>query len=100
MTAVLRHRFSALLSPALLIGFLGVSSPALALRVGVDSAVNPEATGTPPGGAPQRIVLGQDVLFNERIATTAAGQTQILFVDASTLTVGPNSNMVIDQFVY
>jgi trimeric autotransporter adhesin len=45
-------------------------------------------------------VLGQDVLFNERIATSAVGQTQILFVDASTLTVGPNANMVIDQFVY
>jgi hypothetical protein len=100
MTAILRHRFAAMLSAALLIACLGTSSPALALRVGVDSAVNPEATGTPPDGAPRRIVLGQDVLFNERIATTAAGQTQILFVDASTLTVGPNSNMVIDQFVY
>ena len=70
---ILRHRFRPLLSAALLIGCLGASSPALALRVGVDSAVNPEATGTPPGGAPQRIVLGQDVLFNERIATLATG---------------------------
>ena len=26
--------------------------------------------------------------------------TQILFVDKSTMTVGPNANMVIDQFVY
>jgi hypothetical protein len=100
MTAILRHRFLLAFSAALLIGCLGASSPALAARVGVDSAVNPEVVGTPPGGAPQRIVLGQDVLFNERIATTAVGQTQILFVDASSLTVGPNSNMVIDQFVY
>ncbi len=100
MTASVRHRFPAALAAVLFFGCLGASSPALAVRVGVDSAVNPEATGTPPGAAPQRIVLGQDVLFNERIATTAAGQTQILFVDASTLTVGPNSNMVIDQFVY
>ena len=100
MTAILRHRFAAMPSAALLVACLGASSPALALRVGVDSAVNPEATGTPPGAVPRRIVLGQDVLFNERIATAAAGQTQILFVDASSLTVGPNSNMVIDQFVY
>src|SRR5215472_11823464 len=100
MTAILRHRFwTAVLAGLFSVG-VGASSPALALRVGVDSAVNPEATGTAPGGAPQRIVLGQDVLFNERIATSAAGQTQILFDDASTLTVGPNSNMVIDQFVY
>jgi trimeric autotransporter adhesin len=100
MAASLRRPFRAMLCAAVLLGCGWASSPALALRVGVDSAVNPQATGTPPGGTPQRLVLGQDVLFNERIATTAAGQTQILFVDASTLTVGPNSNMVIDQFVY
>ena len=47
----------------------------------------------------RRLVLGQDVLYNEHIATSASGQTQILFVDATALTVGPNSNMVIDQFV-
>ena len=45
-------------------------------------------------------MLGQDVVFNERITTEAAGQTQILFVDELTLSVGPNANMVIDQFVY
>ena len=45
-------------------------------------------------------MLGQDVVFNERITTEAQGQTQILFVDESTLSVGPNANMVVDQFVY
>ena len=69
-------------------------------RVGVNSAVNPEAMGIPPGGLQRRLVLGQDVVFNERITTEAAGQTQVLFVDESTLSVGPNANMVIDQFVY
>ena len=69
-------------------------------RVGVNSAVNPEAMGIPPGGLQRRLVLGQDVVFNERITTEAAGQTQVLFVDELTLSVGPNANMVIDQFVY
>ena len=69
-------------------------------RVGVDSAVNPNAMGIPPGALPRRLVLGQDVVFNERITTEATGQTQVLFVDESTLSVGPNANMVIDQFVY
>jgi trimeric autotransporter adhesin len=100
MAAISRRRLRAMLCAAILLGSGWASSPALALRVGVDSAVNPDATGTPQGGAPQRLTLGQDVLFNEHVATSAAGQTQILFVDASTLTVGPNSNMVIDQFVY
>ena len=45
-------------------------------KVGVNSAVNPEAQGTPPGGAARRLVIGQDVVFNERITTGEAGQTQ------------------------
>ena len=50
-------------------------------RVGIDSAVNPSALGTAPGGLPRRLVLGQAVVFDERITTEAQGQTQILFVD-------------------
>ena len=70
------------------------------LKVGIDSGVNPQATGIPPGALPRRLVLGQDILFNERITTEASGQTQVLFVDESTLSIGPNADMVIDQFVY
>ena len=54
-------------------------------KVGVNSAVNPEAQGTPPGGAVRRLVVGQDVVFNERITTTEAGQTQLLFLDQSAM---------------
>jgi trimeric autotransporter adhesin len=69
-------------------------------RVGVNVAVNPQATGTAPGASPRRLVIGQDVLFNEHITTTEGGQTQLLFVDESSMTVGPNSDLTIDQFVY
>ena len=69
-------------------------------RVGVSSAVNPEASGAPPGQAARRLVIGQEVLFNERITTQEAGQTQLLFLDESSMTIGPNSDVTIDQFVY
>jgi trimeric autotransporter adhesin len=69
-------------------------------KVGVSSAVNPDARGTPPGGAPRQLVIGQDVVFNERITTSDAGQTQLLFLDQSAMTVGPNSDLTIDQFIY
>src|SRR5437660_11212043 len=69
-------------------------------KVGVSSAVNPNATGTPPGGAARKLVIGQDVVFNERVTTEAEGQSQLLFVDESSITVGPNSDLTIDQFVY
>ena len=69
-------------------------------RVGVSTAVNPEATGISPGQAPRQLAIGQDVIFNEHITTKADGQTQLLFVDESSMTVGPNSDLTIDQFVY
>jgi len=75
--------------------------PALAQApIGVDAAVNPQAVGTPPAGTPRALATGQPVLFNERIATADSGQTQIVFRDQSTLSVGPASDLVIDQFVY
>ena len=69
-------------------------------RVGVSSAVNQQATGTPPGAAARPLVIGQEVVFNERINTAAVGQTQLLFLDESSMSIGPNADLTIDQFVY
>ncbi|HTZ34781.1 MAG TPA: FecR domain-containing protein [Stellaceae bacterium] len=73
---------------------------ALAQQVGVNTAVNPEATGTPPGAAARKLLIGQEVIHNERIATGPGGQSQILFLDESAMTIGPNSDVTIDDFVY
>src|SRR5579872_6345527 len=77
-----------------------VSAPRAQERVGISGAVNPEATGTTPGAAARRLVIGQDVIYNEHITTGPSGQTQLLFLDESAMTVGPNSDLTIDRFVY
>ena len=101
MTPVACRLLRALMLAALLFGTGLAGAPSVAQqRVGVNSAVNQEATGISPGAAPRRLVLGQEVVFNERITTGPEGQTQILFVDQSAMTVGPRSDMVIDEFVY
>src|SRR5947207_8563413 len=69
-------------------------------RVGVNSAVNPEARGVPPGAPPRQLVIGADVVFKEHITTSRQGQTQVLFLDKSAMTVGPNSDVTIDEFAY
>src|SRR5579863_7451266 len=79
---------------------LGPVQAMAAETIGVNAAVNPDSTGAPPGSAPQLLAPGQPVVFQERIATAANGQTQILFRDESTVSVGPDSDLVIDQFVY
>ncbi len=79
---------------------LALAAPAVAEdKVGVTAAVNPAATSH-RGGAVRTIALGDNVISNERIATDASGLVQILLADGTTFMVGPNSNLVIDSFVY
>jgi len=95
-----RPGLSTLVLASLAAALLFSGGPAAQERVGVSSAVNPDASGAPPGQAARRLVIGQEVVFNERITTQDAGQTQLLFLDESSMTVGPNSDVTIDQFVY
>ena len=80
-----------------------VAAPAFvaeAQEVGRAGAVNPAARGTPPAQATRTIELGSRVIHRERIQTGPAGSLQLLFLDKTTLNVGPNSDLVIDEFVY
>jgi len=69
-------------------------------QVGVTASVIPDATGTPPRGQLRQLAVGNTMVFNERVATGPVGRTQMLFLDGSALTVGPNSDVVLDEFVY
>ena len=55
---------------------------------------------TPPGAPTRVIEIGTAVVENQKIQTTATGSVQVLFIDKTTLNVGPNSTLVIDRFVY
>lgn len=77
-----------------------VPSEALAVTAGVTAAVNQNARSIPPGGGIRTIVLGDNVIQDETIETDGAGLVQILLADGTTFTVGPNSSLVIDRFVY
>ena len=67
---------------------------------GVTAAVNPQATGTPPAELPHVLDIGSNVVQNEHLSTGPEGQAQFLFRDGSTLTLGPGSDLTIDNFVY
>ena len=74
--------------------------PCAAQEVGTATAVNPQSESTPPGGETRTLRVGEHVVRKERIQTTPTGTAQLLFTDKSTLSVGPNSNIVIDEYVY
>jgi hypothetical protein len=59
------------------------------VRSGVVSATN------------ERVVyIGNTVVFGERFRTDGTGIIHILFMDQSSMTLGPNSELVVDEFVF
>jgi hypothetical protein len=88
---------------ALLLGAgftVGLADAAAATKVGVTAAVNPAATGRPPNSKERVLYVGVDMQANERVRTSKTGRVQLLFGDGSAMTIGPNSDLVIDAFVY
>ena len=49
---------------------------------------------------PEYYGLTRRIVHNEQIKTTDMGSVQLLFVDRTTLDIGPNSDLVIDNFIY
>ena len=94
-----------LLSTTALAGVFAMASSHAPLQaqdteIGVTAAVNPLASGTPPTQDQRVLAVGTNVFSQERVVTGESGQTQMLFLDESALTIGPNSEMVLDEFIY
>ena len=84
---------------ALVIGPLAGPAAARA-KVGVTSAVIPEAL---MGGTPEElkiISVGDRVDQDVVVETGKRGRTQVLFVDGSSMNIGPSSRIIIDSFVF
>lgn len=80
--------------PALL-----MTDPAWA-KVGIASVVNGEPIAKPPAETERVLHIGNDMVANEVVTTKANDRAHLVFLDGSTLTVGPNSEITIDKFVY
>lgn len=91
-TKQLRTASSAL---ALLASTVFCSNVVLAQQVGTASAVNPAATVNL-----RTISIGASIAHKERIQTKAGGSVQLLFLDKTSMTIGPNSDLTIDEYVY
>jgi hypothetical protein len=69
-------------------------------RVGVTQATSGDPLGRPPVGAERILRVGTDVQANEAIITASNDRAHLIFLDGTTLTVGPDAQLVIDKFVY
>src|SRR5262245_29648140 len=83
------------LTLAIAVAALAAPGGGAAQTVGTAAAVNPQVQGG------ERVLqVGSNIVFRERVSTSASGSTQVIFVDKTTLSIGPNSNILIDEFVY
>jgi len=76
-----------------------VAAPAAA-KVGVTSATDGDPLGKPPAENERVLRIGIDVQANEIVTTNAADRAHLVFLDGTSVTIGPNARLVIDRFVY
>lgn len=69
-------------------------------RVGVTSASDGDPLGKPPNENERILRIGIDVQADELVTTGAKDRAHLVFLDGSSLTVGPNARIVIDRFVF
>ena len=48
----------------------------------------------------KKLSVGDPIYFGDTITTNEGGKSQILFVDQTVMTVGSNTELTIDEFVY
>ena len=68
-------------------------------RIGVAASTKPNADGFVGAGS-QSLSAGSEVFANETVRTGNVGQADLMFIDSTNLTVGPTSEVLLDQFVY
>lgn len=74
-------------------------------QAGVSAAVRGEVQlvaaaaprGTPAG---RRVASGEPIFMGDRIGTGAESGLQLMLLDETTLTIGPNAAVTVDEFVY
>lgn len=70
------------------------------VKVGVVGVLNPAVNTKSADGTTRTLVVSNPIYFQETIQTDAKGNIQVMFLDRSALTIGPNSSVTIDKFVY
>ncbi len=86
-----------LLAAAALLLLTIAGAPALAAS-GKALGVDPAASLEDKSGA-KTLIVGTDIFIGDRVVTDAKGLVQIKFSDRTELVVGPNSRLVIDDYL-
>ena len=79
---------------------IALSATASAEPVGKTSAIIPAASQKVPQGTKSDLKLRDEVIRNAELATAANGALEVTFLDGSRLSMGQNSRLTVDEYVY
>lgn len=68
-------------------------------KIGVAAAIQNRVEGV-QGAAPRALSVGSEVFSSERIRTGDASTAQLLFLDKTSVSIGPRAELTLDRFVY
>lgn len=69
-------------------------------RIGIAAGIIPQAVKQNNQQQDEILSIGNNLAMDEIIKTGAEGRAQILFLDGSSMNIGPNSYIVLDRFVF
>lgn len=77
------------------------AQPQLA-RIGAAAAVRGRVEALAPitGSVGRIMESGKPVYLKDKVSTDASGRMQVMLLDETVFTIGPNTTMVMDEFVY
>jgi len=82
------------------VAVLAMQTGAQAQPVGNASAIRPAAVQTMPQGTRTDVRLRDPIIRNAELATAQYGALEVTFLDGSRLTMGQNSRLRVDEYVY
>ena len=77
-----------------------VASHRRGAKIGVTSATDGDPLGKPPTENERVLRIGIDVQANEVVTTKTNDRAHLVFLDGTSITVGPNAQLKLDKFVY
>lgn len=78
---------------------LALPAAAQAPRIGAAGAVSGQVTAGSASGR-RALKSGSEVFHKDSVTTDAKGRLQVMLLDQTVFTVGPDSNIVLDEFIY
>ena len=87
-------------SIALALAVAALPAIASAAPIGVTAAADGDPLGKPPAAKEHVLRVGVDVQASEVVITGGNDRAQLLFIDGTALTIGPNAELRIDRFVF